>query len=145
MLGVGIPGKSAPFLAHSNKESKTVALSPLEAEYVTLSSAARPVLFYRQFAHDLGFPQHQPTPMYQDNQPAITLAQAPAIPARSRHIAQRHHFIRWLYSTGQISLHHQGTNDIAPDGMTKSVAPNRFLYLRSLWFNSDRPSTTLPI
>jgi hypothetical protein len=64
--------------------------------------------------------------MYQDNQPAITLAQAPAIPARSRHIAQRHHFIRWLYSTGQISSITKAQNDIAPDGMTKSVAPIDF-------------------
>ena len=140
LIGVGLPGASSPFLGCSSKESASVSLSPTESEYVTLSRCARDVLFYRQYASDIGFPQARPTPMFQDNQPAINLATAHQVPTKSRHIAQRHHFLRWLHSIGQVSFHHQGTNDIAPDGMTKPVTPNRFLFLRSLWFNSPRPS-----
>jgi hypothetical protein len=144
LIGVGAPGASAPFLGYSSHENSAVSLSPLESEYVTTARLARPILYYRQFAHDLGFPQHDPTPLFTDNQPSINLATGPQIPSKSRHIAQRHHFLRWLYETHQVSLHHQGTNDIAPDGMTKTVATNRFLYLRSKWFHSH-PQPPAPI
>jgi hypothetical protein len=142
ILGVGKPGGSAPFMSYSCKETSGVSLHPCETEYVALSRCSREVLHRRQLAHDLGWPQCKPSILLEDNQPAINLATAPQVPRKSRHIALHHHFLRWLHSSGQVTIKHQGGNDIAPDGMTKGVSANRFLYSRSLWFHTPRTSLT---
>lgn len=129
-LTVGKVGaKTAPFLSYSSKE-KGVSLSPAEGEYVTLSRTAKPLIHYRQFATDLGYPQLQPSIMLEDNASAIKLTTTQIIPAKSRHIDLKHHHIRWAYQTKQILPQHQGTNDIVPDALTKHVGPSRFLYFR---------------
>jgi hypothetical protein len=91
---------------------------------------------FRQFAADLGYDQSAtPSIILQDSKSAINLAQAPQIPRKSRHIHIRHHYIRLLHHNGSINLHHQGTHDILPDGLTKSLAPAQFLFFRSNLFN----------
>ncbi len=125
----GEHSKTAPFLSYSGIE-KGVSLSPTEGEYVTLSRTAKTLIHYRQFAHDLGHPQHTPSIMLEDNNSAIKLTTAPIIPAKSRHIDIKHHHVRWAYQTKQILPKHQGTNDIVPDALTKHVGPSRFLYFR---------------
>ena len=129
-LTVGKVGaKTAPFLSFSSKE-KGVSLSPAEGEYVTLSRTCKPLLHYRQFATDLGYPQLNPSIMLEDNASAIKLTTTPIIPSKSRHIDLKHHHVRWAYQTNQVKPQHQGTHDIVPDAMTKHVGPSRFLFFR---------------
>jgi len=140
-LTVGKVGaKTAPFFSYSSKE-KGVSLSPAEGEYVTLSKTAKPLIHYRQFATDLGYPQLQPSIMLEDNASAIKLTTTTIIPAKSRHIDLKHHHIRWAYQTKQILPQHQGTNDIIPDALTKHVGPSRFLYFRHQVFQPRTPRT----
>lgn len=136
-LTCGRPGAiTSPFLAHSASDSTggSLPLSPMEAEYTTLSMTAKQLVHYRQFAEDLGFPQTRPSVMLEDNDSAIKLANSPQIPARSRHINLRFHHIRREIQRKIIETRHQGTNDIASDGMTKVTSPSRFLYNRSILF-----------
>jgi len=140
-LTVGKVGaQTAPFLSYSSKE-KGVSLSPAEGEYVTLSRTAKPLIHYRQFATDLGYPQLQPSIMLEDNASAIKLTTTPIIPSKSRHIDLKHHHVRWAYQTKQILPQHQGTNDIVPDALTKHVGPSRFLYFRHQVFQPRTPRT----
>jgi hypothetical protein len=129
-ITLGKPGATtAPFTSYSAAE-KGVSLHPHEGEYVILSKTAKALIHWRQFAEDLGFPQLQPSTMLTDNATSINLTKSPLIPAKSRHIALKHHHIRWAFKTKQIVPQHQGTNDIVPDAATKHVGPSRFLYFR---------------
>lgn len=140
LLTVGKVGATtAPFLSYSAAE-KGVSLSPTEGEYVTLSKTAKALIHYRQFAADLGFPQSLPSIMLEDNASSIHLTTAPLIPSKSRHIALKHHHVRWAFQTKQIIPQHQGTNDIVPDAATKHVGPSRFLYFRQQVFHPFNPA-----
>jgi hypothetical protein len=139
LLTVGRPGATtSPFASYSAKE-KGVSLSPLESEYVTLSKTCKQVIHMRQFAEDLGHPQLQPSIMLEDNNSAIKLTSSPVVPAKSSHIALKHHHVRWAMKTNQIKPVHQGTQDMIPDSMTKYTGPSRFLYFRSKIFT--KPSS----
>jgi len=141
LLTVGRVGATtAPFLFYSAAE-KGVSLSPTEGEYVTLSKTAKSLIHFRQFAEDLGYPQPHPSIMLEDNASAIKLTTAPLIPSKSRHIALKHHHVRWACKTKQIRPQHQGSADIVPDAATKHVGPSRFLYFRHQVF---QPSPTSP-
>ena len=141
-LTIGKPGATtSPFTSYSAKE-KGVSLHPHEGEYVILSRTAKQLIHWRQFAEDLGFPQTKPSIMLTDNSTSINLTKSPLIPAKSRHIALKHHHIRWAFKTQQILPQHQGTNDIIPDAATtKHVGPSRFLYYRKQLFQTRKPPT----
>ena len=124
---IQIGSKNAPFAVHSAAESSGIALSPCEAEYLSLGRCAKDVIFYRQFASDIGFSQRNPTIILEDNQPAINLTTSPQITRRSRHIALKSHYIRWLFQTKQIVPQHIDTHDMIADGLTKSLSPSKFL------------------
>ena len=128
ILSIGFD--NAPFLTYSSAEPSSISGSPCESEYVCLSRLASDAIFFRKFAISLGFPQDNPTVLKQDNKSAINLVKAPELPRRSRHILQRHHIIRFLYTTKQILPIFEGTHDIIPDGMTKTLGPSAILYFR---------------
>ena len=59
-------------------------LIPCKAEHLALGGWANDVTFSHWFASDLGFPQHAPTTILEDNQPAtkiltVTLSPCPQI------------------------------------------------------------------
>lgn len=133
---IRIGNHSAPFVVHSAAETSSVALSPCEAEYLALGRCAQHVQYYRHFAADLGFPQNNPTIILEDNQPAINLTVAPQVTRKSRHIALKMHYIRFLFKSKQISPKYVGTNDMIADGLTKSLPPTKFLWFRAQLLNS---------
>ena len=102
----------------------------MESEYTTLSRTAKRLSHWRQMAEDLGHPQPKPSIMLEDNNSAIKLAGAPAIPSKSSHIALKIHHVRHQLKTKQIAVQHQGTCDITSDFLTKHVGPSRFLFSR---------------
>ena len=135
---------NAPFAVHSAAETSGIALSPCEAKYLALGRCAKDVTYYRQFAADICFPQTKPTTILEDNQPAINLTTTPQITRRSRHIALKSHYVRWLFQTKQIIPQHTGTHDMIADGLTKSLSPSKFLWFCSQLMNSaaETPSQT---
>jgi hypothetical protein len=142
---IRIGHNTAPFVTHSASETSAIALSPCEAEYLALGRCAQQVLYFRQFAADIGFPQNNPTVILEDNQPAINLTTAPEITRKSRHIALKEHYIRWLFKSKQIAPQFVGTNDMLADGLTKSLAPSKFLCFRKELFNSPNlPILSMP-
>ena len=107
--------------------------SPLPSAPValTLRRCAQHVQYFRHFAADIWFPQQNPTVILEDNQPAINLTVAPQVTRKSRHIALKEHYILFLYKSQQITPKYVGTNDMIADGLTKSLAPTKFLWFRT--------------
>ena len=129
---------SSPFTVCSRAEDGGIGMSPHDSEYMALSRCCREIVYYRQFAAELGYPQGQPTEVSTDSQTSINLTTAHAIPSKSRHISQHHHFTRDLSQKRTITPLKVSTHDLPADGLTKTLGPTAFLYFRSQLFH---PST----
>src|SRR5699024_2165207 len=57
-----------------SKKQKTTSLSSTEAEYVALAAATKDVLWIQQLLNELTVPVRLPTVLYEDNLPAIQIA-----------------------------------------------------------------------
>jgi hypothetical protein len=70
----------------SSKKQELVTLSTTEAEYVVSSQALHEAVWLYRLISKIFHPLKQPTPLYCDNQSAITLAQNDNYHARTKHI-----------------------------------------------------------
>ena len=70
-----------------------VALSTVEAEYITAESCCAQILWIKQQLEDFGIKLNE-TPIRCNNTSAITLTKNSIQHSRSKHIEIRHHFIR---------------------------------------------------
>jgi hypothetical protein len=77
----------------SSKRQTSTTLSSIEAEYMSLTQAAKEALWLRKLLGDLGYQQSVATPFYCDNQSAIALSQNPKYHSRMKHIEVQHHYI----------------------------------------------------
>ena len=82
--------------------SSVIATSTCEAELYAYCAAAQEVVWARRLASELGFTQRGPTPIYQDNEGTIKLAEKMHLRNRSKHIAYRFSFVQHLYQLGVI-------------------------------------------
>ena len=127
---------NAPFLTHCKAENQYISPDPMTSEYVSCGRLCKNVVYYRQFAIELGWPQLTPSLIYTDSQSSINLTRAPIIPRKSRHILNQFHYQRSLFANGIILPTKVGSHDLVPDMMTKSDnKTNKFLYDRHLLFN----------
>jgi len=67
--------------------SQTVSLSTTEAELMALASCSCDIVWARELALELGFPQLKSTNVYEDNTGCIALANHVHLRGRSKHIA----------------------------------------------------------
>jgi hypothetical protein len=71
----------------------SVALSIIEAEYISAGSCCAQLLWMKATLSDFGIKFKQ-VPLLCDNESAIKLTNNPVQHARTKHIDVRHHFIR---------------------------------------------------
>jgi hypothetical protein len=99
----------------------TVALSSTEAEYLSLASAVKEVLYLRNLLCDLGLSLPMHTTVLEDNQSTIKMALNQASSARTKHIDIRHHFLKSHVNNGNVTLRYVPTEHQAADCLTKSL------------------------
>ena len=101
---------------------KTTALSTAEAEYYSASTAATEVLYLRNLLESMGFTQHAPTPVYEDNTACIEWGNN-VIGGRERakHIDIRKHFAHEVIQNGHMRLIQVPTASQLADILTKSL------------------------
>ena len=109
----------------------------MEGEYVALSAAVRKVLEFRYFLESIGFPQADPTVIYEDNMSAIKLASSPSVTRKPRHIHIRHHFIRDCVAKKLIVVQYLATDKMLADFFTKPFGPKKHVMFRNRLFNSS--------
>lgn len=103
-----------------------VAHSSTEAELIALDLVAREVLWHRLLLSNLGFPQCDPTIIFQDNQSTIKFSNNPTYSQRTKHIDVRYHCIRNWITDGTVKLQYQSTLEMIADGLTKALGSNKF-------------------
>jgi hypothetical protein len=117
----------SPISWRSQKQS-IVATSSTEAEYISLSNAAREQIHLSQLLYDLGLDSSlfTPTTLYGDNNGSRALTKNPQFHDRAKHIRVRYHFIRDLVSDGTIVIPYIPTHDMIADIFTKSLPQKLF-------------------
>lgn len=113
-------------IAWEAKKQPTVATSSTEAEYMSLTNAAKEIKFIRSILEELGlqyFYRGGPTTIKDDNQGAIHLANNNGYSARTKHIDVRHHFIRECVERKEVKLEYVSTEDNLADIFTKPLGP----------------------
>lgn len=106
----------------NSKKEPAVALSTMEAEYITLAHTAKEAIWLRNLITELGFSTDDATTIFSDNQSAITFAHDSQFHARSKHIDIRHHFIRERITSGEIAVSFCASEDNCADMLTKALA-----------------------
>ncbi len=142
---ISIGPYSAPICCYSKSQRSCVTLSSMEAEYVCMTKCGKKIAHYRALLAELGFPQENPTIIYEDNKSAIDLSKAPQIPRKSRHINIRHHYIRELVKLNAINIHFLPTELMTADLLTKPLATSLFVPFRDQLLNVKNSETPPPL
>jgi len=125
------------------RRQPTVSLSTAEAEYMASADAAKQASWLRLLLADLGYPQSDPTLLYNDNMGAILLSQNPVHHDRSKHISLRHHYLREQVGDKSLSLQHIGSKDNQADLFTKNLSSDLFSNLRTAIGMRQQPLNAL--
>ena len=122
---------SAPVYVQARHLKRKVPLGPCQAEYTGMTNGVKAVMWFRNLLAAIGYPQTNPTPLYQDNTSAKNPAESPTIQRRSKHIEMFEHANRLAVSDGVIKIIHQPTADRRADILTKPMGLLPFTYQRS--------------
>ena len=116
-------------ISWKSSKQKIVTLSSCEAEYVTLSEAAKEAIWFIKLIKDVENKKkvNQIT-IFEDNQSTIKTAKNPIQSERTKHIDVRHHFIREKVAEKKIEVKYIPTTDQIADIFTKSLG--RVLHMK---------------
>jgi hypothetical protein len=118
-----------------SKRQPIVALSTAEAEYVAACYAAQEVVALRTLMGRLGFPQTDPTCVYEDNAACILLSGEPVFRERSKHIDVRFHYLRDQVRNKTMQLIACSTHQMVADVLTKPLGYVKFMQFISVMMN----------
>lgn len=110
---------------------KTIALSTCEAETMAATECGKEVLWCRNLLEELGYPQVEATPVFEDNQGAIDLSVSDRHHKRTKHIHVRYRWLKQVTEQGELALVKTPTTEQLADLLTKALPPAQFLYLRA--------------
>jgi hypothetical protein len=102
-----------------SKKDTTVSHSSAEAEIKAIDLATIQIIWFRGFLDELGFPQHESTPLYTDSQSAKILAETFHLSHNTAHMVMRINFIHQEVNSGTISLKYINTEQMVADVLTK--------------------------
>jgi hypothetical protein len=117
-------------ISWSSRLQQTVANSTAEAEYMSLAAATLEAIHLRGLLCEAGYAQDT-TVIFEDNQPAIHIANNPITSSRSKHIDVRYHIVRERTEAGEIQLTHISTENMIADALTKDLDKIKFTRFRS--------------
>jgi hypothetical protein len=114
-------------IAWRSQRQQTVALSTMEAEYMSLAAATQQAVFLRALLGEFGLlREHEPTRIHEDNQACIKFGSDPVGHTRAKHIDIKYHFVREKILAGDIRLDYCHTSEMIADALTKPITANQF-------------------
>ena len=88
----------------SSRKHGSVALSTVEAEYISASDASQEAIWLRKLLFDLFDSSLEPVVIHCDNQSYVKLSENPVFHDRSKHIEMRYHYVRDMVQRRVVSL-----------------------------------------
>jgi Reverse transcriptase (RNA-dependent DNA polymerase) len=116
-------------------KQRTVTTSSTEAELLSLSTAAREVIWWRRFFINIKFDTQQTTQIHCDNLQTIgiTTKETVKLETRLRHVDIHQHWLRQEVQHGTISIKWLPTAQMPADGLTKALpAQKHATFVRQL-------------
>ena len=88
-----------------------------------MAAAVQEVLYLRSsLLEEMGVKSEGATVIQEDNQSCIKMCKNPVIEKRTKHIDNKHHFVRERVEVGTVQLQYCATEDMCADLMTKALA-----------------------
>src|SRR5579871_4137505 len=112
-----------------NKQS-CLALSTVEAEYVSASTASKEIIWLRRLLKELDHKQENTTVMHIDNEDVKELAANHMISQRTKYINIRYHFIRECLKAKEIKLKSYSSQQSTADIFMKGLPYHKFQKFR---------------
>jgi hypothetical protein len=105
----------------SSKRQATVALSTVEAEYVVMSRCAQQIVWMHSWLREVAVNYATPGVIKGDNRGAVALTKNTKDHGKVKHIDIRHHYIRELLQSGEITIEQVPSLDNLADLFTKPL------------------------
>ena len=113
----------------SSKRQATVALSTVEAEYVAMSRCAQQMVWTQSWLMEVDIEVPKPGVIKGDSRGAIALSKNTRDHGKIKHIDIRHHYLRELVQTGDITFEQIPSADNLADLFTKPLARDHHIRL----------------
>jgi hypothetical protein len=134
-------------VAWKSKLQAEIALSTCESEYIALSQALRTGIPIIHLVREMKEHHHHNTSsiptihctLFEDNSGALTLAKAPAMRPRTKHINVKYHHFRSYVVAGAIDIRTIKSEDQPADILTKPLADRLFSVHRTSIMGWDTP------
>lgn len=117
-------------ISWQSTKQKSIALSTAEAEYMSLSEAAKEAIFLKRFQMEIMGKEEPPIVIHTDSQSAMAIAQNPVHHQRTKHVDVRYQFIRETVENGEVMLKYLDTKQMVADALTKAVATGKHEFCR---------------
>jgi hypothetical protein len=101
------------------------ALSTTEAEYMALTEAIKEAIWMRGMLREIGL-VHDKATNKEDNEGTIEISKTTSNHSSAKHIDTRCHYNRAMVASGNITLEHCTTANMAADVLTKGLPQNLF-------------------
>ncbi|GFV49269.1 retrovirus-related Pol polyprotein from transposon TNT 1-94 [Trichonephila clavipes] len=109
-------------------KQKSVSLSTMEAEYVSLTEAAKEFIWLKNVIDNKSLNlELSENVMFCDNQAAISFSKSPVENCRTKHIDVRYHFLRNLIYDKVFQIKYIGTKNNLADIFTKPMVKEKLL------------------
>jgi len=116
-------------ISWKSKKQESVALSSMEAEYISACEAVKEAVWLREFLATLKIVQsvESPVTVFCDNQSAIKVAKDPRFHNKSKHIEARYHYIRDVVNRlKSVKLQFLPSTEMLADPLTKQIGQELF-------------------
>ena len=119
-------------MSWSSKKQPIIALSTMEAEYITAMHAVKEALWLHTFLAEIMWPLMRPITIHLDNVSAIAITKNNEYHPRTKHIDIQYHFIHHIVQRGFIYIDYVPTNDMVADMLTRALPRHKVTHLNSL-------------
>ena len=123
-------GRDSGAIMATSKKQKLIADSSTIAEFIATHIVAKEILWCRRLLFSLGYPQTEPTILFEDNKSTISMIKNKCNGKRTKHIDVRYNLIRELCEQMVIAMTYLQSGDMTSDTLTKSLSPAPFIHLR---------------
>ena len=123
-------------ISWGSRKQDCIALSSMEAELVSLSEAAKDMVYTRKLVGALDADSISgPSKLHCDNKAARDTAYNPERHNKTKHIERRHFFVRDMVEKFEIEVPYVNTHDNIADFLTKALDKVKFQKFRAIIMN----------